>query len=181
LNDKNESLVDQLKRQMNEASENGDIYSNFLFAYFNQTNKDKVKISNLTLHLNNLPPSIDHFIEHLWVAGGNFVEVKKKKKNYAIFKLTESGKLVRDTFEYDKLIVKRNYFTRIIHNIYFFIKFCKKTIFESIPNFIEQLFSKKSGNLIMKIIGVLSALLGFIWLCIEMFEWAVKKGFINLK
>ncbi|WP_417888096.1 hypothetical protein [Zunongwangia sp.] len=143
------------------------------------TKKEVVKITKLTLRLNGFPPDISDFIKKQWSIRFGYVKLVKEKKNYAKVKLTDSAYLMADTFEYEDRIVKRTYLMRLIYGIIVFFRAIKKLFNEIIPNFIKRLFSKKSGTLIMKTIGVLSALLGFIWLCIEMFEWAVKKGFIN--
>lgn len=178
MEEKYESIIDRVKREMNEDSGIDEKYSNFLFAYLNQTNKKKVKITNLTLFLNKLPPNIEHFIEHLWVSSVDFIEIKKQKKNYAVFQITEQGELVRNTFEYDERVVRRNYLIRIIYNIYYFIKFCKKTIYETIPNFLNRVFSIKSGKLIMKIITGLGTIIALILGCIELYEWLTERGVV---
>lgn len=76
MNENYKSIVDRVNRKMSVDREIENQYSNFLFGYFNQTNKRELKITNLTLFLNKLPPNI----EHLWVAKTDFVEIKKTKK-----------------------------------------------------------------------------------------------------
>ena len=170
---------DSIKKKVELESKIEDIYSNFLLNYLLTTQKDVVKITKLTLRLNGFPPDISDFIKKQWSIRFGYVELIKEKKNYVKVKLTDSAYLMADTFEYKERIVKRTYLMRLIYGIIVFFRAIKKLFKVIIPNFIKRLFSKKSGTLIMKTIGVLSALLGFIWLCIEMFEWAVKKGFIN--
>ena len=143
------------------------------------TSRKVVKITSLTLRLNGFPPDIKGFLEKQWTVEFDYVDLIKQRKNYIQVELTDKAYLMADTFEYEERIVRRTYLLRFIFGIILAYRGIKKFFKEIIPSFFRLLFSKKSGSIIMKTIGVLSAILGFIWLCIEMFEWAIRKGLIN--
>ncbi|WP_139254347.1 hypothetical protein [Cellulophaga fucicola] len=143
------------------------------------TKKKIVKITKLTLKINGFPTDLKDFVEKQWTIEYGYVELLKQTDSYIKVKLTDKAYLLADTFDYEHRIIRRNYLIRLIAGIASFFRWTKEFITKKVPKFFKRLFSLKSGKFIMQTIGVLSAILGFIWLCIEMYEWAVGKGFIN--
>ena len=172
------NYFENLKKHAELDSKMRDDHSRFLISYILSSKKEVVKITPLTLKINRLYVNLRDFIKEQWCIEMGYVELIKQNKKYIKVKLTERGHFMAEEYEYEFPIVHRNYLIRIIAAAFSMVKETKTFFLKTIPKCIRMLFSKKSGTLIMKTIAVFSAILGFIWLCIEMYEWAVRKGFI---
>jgi len=80
-----------------------------------------------------------------------------------------------DTKKYGKKIIKPNYFIWLI----FIIALSISRVIKFNNIIIKKTFSKQGGKVILKIFAVISAIAGFLWLCIQLYDWVVKKGFIS--
>lgn len=169
-------LYEYHKKNAERESEIDEHYSNFLFKYLLLYKKKKiVKITIFSLALNSIPPDIVAFMKRQkWSIDFGYIEVIKQKKQSVKIILTDLGFLMADTIKYDKKIIKPNYFIWIV----FIIALSISRIIKFIPIIFKKTFSKQSGKYILKIFAAIAAIMGFLWICIQVYEWAVIKGLI---
>lgn len=124
-------------------------YSDFLVVYLLHSKKGNVKITNLTLRLNNIPIKLND-IAKLWCVKSGNIEIVNYKKNSVRVRLTSNGYIVADIFNYSKPIVKRTYLRRFINSLIILFKELKELFLD----LVHIIFSKETYFL-LKVIGVI--------------------------
>lgn len=135
-------------------------YSDFLVVYLLHSKKGIVKITNLTLSLNNIPITIND-IGRLWCVTSGNVEIVNHQKNSVRVRLTSNGYIVADIFTYSKPIIKRTYLRRFVNLLNILFKEFKE-LFLDLVYFI---FHKKTYAIIKGtgvILGIIVAVLTII-------------------
>jgi hypothetical protein len=169
-----ESIIEEVERE-NKLKET---YSHFLLNYLLTSDKDKVKITNLTLQLNDIHYGFNHFMDNQRAVDYGYAVLIKQRKRYAIFKLTSSAYLMADTFTYDKKIVKRSYLFRIIFVLITITRFVKSIFTKHIPKVLRSIFSEKNFNLSWKIIVGIGVVIAIVVGVIVIYEQLEKRGVI---